>query len=218
MQFTAKRRGRCCNFSVDVALKVRFTTTGMCAKSNTQIYVTWTSNNGVISSGDLYYCLLPQCEALRMCRSSFFYHNTRNIVSCLSHAWYMKMARDEYVLGFKSCDISIYWLVGCYYFCLKRFGLEFIIFFLTLSQLSVQFWDYRLLQDRRLTVDCSHLHVGSHLLHNAASPWANQRSSRTDDPQHHSNCNYIVDQVHSSIAATNSTLHVAQSRGHMGLG
>jgi len=25
----------------------------------------------VISSGDLYYCLLPQCEALQTCRSSF---------------------------------------------------------------------------------------------------------------------------------------------------
>jgi len=29
-----------CNLSVDVALKARFTTNGMCAKSNTQIYVT----------------------------------------------------------------------------------------------------------------------------------------------------------------------------------
>jgi len=25
----------------------------------------------VISSGDLYCCLLPQCEALRICRSGF---------------------------------------------------------------------------------------------------------------------------------------------------
>ena len=31
----------------------------------------WTSNNGVISSGVLYCCLLPQCEALRTCRSGF---------------------------------------------------------------------------------------------------------------------------------------------------
>jgi len=30
-----------------------------------------TSNNRVISSGDLYCSLLPQCEALRMCRSGF---------------------------------------------------------------------------------------------------------------------------------------------------
>jgi len=29
------------------------------------------SNNGVISSDDLYYCLLPQCEALRVCCSGF---------------------------------------------------------------------------------------------------------------------------------------------------
>jgi len=35
------------------------------------IYVARTSNNGVISSGDLYCCLLPRCEALRICRSGF---------------------------------------------------------------------------------------------------------------------------------------------------
>jgi len=35
------------------------------------IYVAPTSNNGVISSGDLYCCLLPQCAALRACRSGF---------------------------------------------------------------------------------------------------------------------------------------------------
>ena len=34
-------------------------------------YVTRTSNNRVISLGDLYCCLLPQCEALRTCRSRF---------------------------------------------------------------------------------------------------------------------------------------------------
>ena len=43
----------------------------MCAKNNTHIYVARTSNNRVISSGDLYCCLLPQCEALRTCRSGF---------------------------------------------------------------------------------------------------------------------------------------------------
>ena len=47
------------------------TTNGMCAKSNTQIYVTRTSNNSVISLGDLYCFLLPQCESLRTSRSSF---------------------------------------------------------------------------------------------------------------------------------------------------
>jgi len=35
------------------------------------IYVARTSNNRVISSGDPYCCLLPQCEALRTCRSGF---------------------------------------------------------------------------------------------------------------------------------------------------
>jgi len=35
------------------------------------IYVARTSNNRVISSGDLYCYLLPQCEALRTRRSGF---------------------------------------------------------------------------------------------------------------------------------------------------
>jgi len=35
------------------------------------MYVARTSNNRVISSGDLYCWLLPRCEALRTCRSGF---------------------------------------------------------------------------------------------------------------------------------------------------
>jgi len=35
------------------------------------IYVARTGNNRVISSGELYCCLLPQCEDLRTCRSGF---------------------------------------------------------------------------------------------------------------------------------------------------
>jgi len=35
------------------------------------MYVAQTSNNTVFSSGDLYCCLLPQCAALRTCRSGF---------------------------------------------------------------------------------------------------------------------------------------------------
>jgi len=69
----------CCNLSVDVALNVRFTTKGMRAKNNTHIhvYVARTSNSRVISSRDLYYCLLPQCETLCTFRSGF------SMVPCL---------------------------------------------------------------------------------------------------------------------------------------
>jgi len=35
------------------------------------MYVARTGNNRVISSGGLYCCLLPRCEALRTCRSGF---------------------------------------------------------------------------------------------------------------------------------------------------
>jgi len=62
-----KRRGCCCNLSAGITLNVRFTTNEMCAKNNTHLYVVWTSNNRVISLGDVYCCLLPQCEALHTC-------------------------------------------------------------------------------------------------------------------------------------------------------
>ena len=35
-----------------------------------------TSNNGVSMACELYCCLLPQCEALRICRSGFSDRNT----------------------------------------------------------------------------------------------------------------------------------------------
>ena len=61
----------CCKFSVGTALNVQFTPNGMCAKNNTRVYAVRTSNNRMISSGDLYWWLLPQCEALPTCRSGF---------------------------------------------------------------------------------------------------------------------------------------------------
>ena len=45
-KFVVKKRG-CCR-GLSVALNVRFTANGMCAKNNTQIYVAGTSNNRVI--------------------------------------------------------------------------------------------------------------------------------------------------------------------------
>ena len=43
------KEGICCNLSVGVALNVRFTKYGMCAKNSTHIYVARTSNGRVIS-------------------------------------------------------------------------------------------------------------------------------------------------------------------------
>jgi len=40
------------------------------------IYVARTSNKRVITACDLYYCLLPQCEALHTCRSDFSDRNS----------------------------------------------------------------------------------------------------------------------------------------------
>ena len=71
VRFVVKRSGCCCNLSGGVALIVWFTTNGICVKNNTIMYAVRTTNNRVILSGDLYCCLLPQCEALRIWRSGF---------------------------------------------------------------------------------------------------------------------------------------------------
>jgi len=71
VRFVVKRRGCFCNLSVGVVLNVGFTTNGMCAKSNTYIYVARKSNSRVIATHGLYCYLLPQCEALRSCRPGF---------------------------------------------------------------------------------------------------------------------------------------------------
>jgi len=68
----------CCNLSVGVALNAQWLPTG-CARRTTPRYVAQTSNKRVIAAHDLYCCLLPQCEALRTCRSGFpiaKYHST----------------------------------------------------------------------------------------------------------------------------------------------
>ena len=61
----------CCNLSGGVALIVWFTTNRMCGKNNTIICVARASNSKRDCEHDLYCCLLPQCEALRTCRSGY---------------------------------------------------------------------------------------------------------------------------------------------------
>ena len=88
-----------------------------------------TSNNRVISSSDLYCCLLPQCGALHLPLELF--RDTRTTLSCLLHAQYMKMTRDDNVLGFgfKSCDISICWWISVLLFFLKQIwiGIDYFL-------------------------------------------------------------------------------------------
>jgi len=45
--------------------------TGCAWRTTPYVYVARTSNNRVIMACEFYCCLLPQCEALRMCRSGF---------------------------------------------------------------------------------------------------------------------------------------------------
>jgi len=81
---------------------VRFTTNGRCAKNNTHIYVAPTSNNRVISSGDLYRCLLPRCEALRTCRSGF------PIATGIGRIFSREGPFVDFPWGGKSGEISFY--------------------------------------------------------------------------------------------------------------
>jgi len=70
----------------------------------------------------------------------------------------MKMTRDEHVLGFKFCDISIYWWIWMLSFLLEQIwiGMDYFV----LNFIS-NFGTVLGLQDRRLTVDCRHQHVGT---------------------------------------------------------
>ena len=95
IRFVVKRRGCCCSLSVECAIHHK---QDVCGEQHLYIYMvrtsnkrvipmewTWwvTSNNAcepskqlvVLANGDdesdLYCCLLPQCEALRTCRSGF---------------------------------------------------------------------------------------------------------------------------------------------------
>jgi len=45
--------------------------TGCAWRTTPYIYVARTSNNRVIMACELHYCLLPRCEALRICRSGY---------------------------------------------------------------------------------------------------------------------------------------------------
>ena len=54
---------------------------GMCVKNNTIIYIARASNG---NEHDLYYCLLPRCEALRTCRSGF--RSQQNVVKMRGNA------------------------------------------------------------------------------------------------------------------------------------
>ena len=113
-------------------------------KNNTHVHVARTSRNKMGTAWDLYCYLLPQHEALRTCCSAFpittkwcFDQDGKMLLgttftkwACnrsgslqkqvwFSHAQNMKMTRDEHVLGFKSCDISIYWWLWMLSFLLK---------------------------------------------------------------------------------------------------
>ena len=72
VRFVEKRRGCCCNhFTTGVVLKCVVHHQRNVHDEQHHIYVAQTSSNRVISSSELYCCLLPQCEALRTCRSGF---------------------------------------------------------------------------------------------------------------------------------------------------
>jgi len=71
VQFVVKRRGCCCNHSAGIGLECAVQHKGNVHEEKHYIFVARTSNNRVISSGDLYCCLLPQCDALCTCHSGF---------------------------------------------------------------------------------------------------------------------------------------------------
>jgi len=116
-----------------------------------------------------------------------------------SHAQYMKMTRDEHVLGFKPYDISIYlmtwklsFLFTHIWFGSDDFLLNFFATFVSVLGLQITV-TFGLVLGLQVTVG---LQVNTGLLgatccrHNAVPPRANHRTSRTDNPQHNSNWHY----------------------------
>jgi len=87
--------------------------------------------------------IIACCHSVKLCPLAVwaFWSQHKKYTSlsfaCLIHAngqrwtctWVLNLAAIQYIDGFE-----------CYHFCLNRFGLELIIFFWTLSQLLVQFW------------------------------------------------------------------------------
>ena len=58
-----------------------------CARTTTIYIYIWTNNNRVIAAHDLYCCLLPQCEALRTCRSGFSDRNSARTPGHWKNRW-----------------------------------------------------------------------------------------------------------------------------------
>jgi len=97
MRFAAKRRGCCCNLSVDVVLKVRFTTTG-CALRVTPIYmwreqamIEWSRR--VISIVAYWHCVKLCALATRASRSQ---HKKYSLLPCLSHAQFFALPKNPW--------------------------------------------------------------------------------------------------------------------------
>ena len=102
-----------------------------------RLHVARTSNNRVISSGDLYFWFLPQCETLCTCRSGFP-TATQEInfhAFLMPNKWKWPEMNMYLVLDLNLATFQYIDWFGCYHFCLTRFGLELMIFFSTSSQL-----------------------------------------------------------------------------------
>ena len=117
------------------------------AKSNTHIYVVRTSNNSLISTGDLCCCLLPHCETLCTCRSAFPSATQERclLVIRMPSKWKWPEMSMYFDLNLNLATFDYPDGFGCYHFCSTGFGLKLMTFFWTSSQLSVQFWDCSLL-------------------------------------------------------------------------
>ena len=127
------------------------------------IYMTWTSNHEVISSGDLYCCLLPQCEALRTCRSGF------PIATLPLRPYYKKISRPTCF----SKDEESLTTFGCVLWCSRivcirpySFNTTTTFYFMNeCSNIAVSLW----LKARRVT---THSHVTWTRPLKGLAPWS----------------------------------------------
>jgi len=76
-------------------------------KEQQYIYVARTSNNRVIMTCELYCWLLPQCEALRICRSGFSDRNSAKILHSNIFLSLLCGSHENYVMAKRLRNIGL---------------------------------------------------------------------------------------------------------------
>ena len=92
----------CCNLPVCVAFSVQFTTSGMCARNNTHIYVARTNSNRVIS---FVISIFACCHSVKLCAlpARDFRSQQSGAVPRMWTSWQVQPSQKERTIGEVRC-------------------------------------------------------------------------------------------------------------------